>query len=191
MSFLSRNKPASKKDVRVNLLPKDPFYDSMIGKGTTWALSIGRYIVIFTEIVVILSFVSRFQLDRQVTDLNNEILQKSNIIQSYGDLEQNIRDIQKKIEVYEQLKTTQPIQDIFVVLTQITPEEIEYKELGIKSDTISITGRTRSTQALTRFLTNIQATPYFSNVVVDNISNKDARNPGFDFNIKAIIVPTQ
>lgn len=178
-------KPAPKTSIKINLLPKDPFYDSVLGKGTTWALSIGRYIVIFTELIVILSFASRFTLDRQLTDLNNEIVRQVALIEAFGDLEQSVRDVQKKIETYNQIKTKQPIQDVFDTLSLISPDEIEYQELVLYPDSVQITGRTKSTQALTRFIANIQATPNFTNVVVDTISNKDSKNPGFDFRIQA------
>jgi hypothetical protein len=64
--------PARKKlDINVNLLPQDPFFETVFGRFLKWALSIGRYIVIFTELIVILSFASRFTLDRMVTDLTH------------------------------------------------------------------------------------------------------------------------
>lgn len=180
-----QKKKAGPAHLKVNLLPKDPFYDSLLGKTTTWALSVGRYIVIFTEIVVILSFLSRFQLDRQLTDLNKEIVEKKAIIDSYGDLEQNVRDIQKKIDNYQQLKPKRSIKDVFDQLTLVTPEGVEYIDLDINNNTVDISGRTQTTQALTQFITNLQLTDFFAGVTVDHISNKNDNNPGFDFTITA------
>lgn len=180
-------KKSSAFELKINLLPKDPFYDTVLGKGTTWALSVGRYIVIFTEIVVILSFLSRFQLDRQLTDLNKEIVQQKTIIDSFGDLEQNVRDIQKKIDTYEQLKPKQPIEVVFDQLSQVTPNEIEFMNFALKNDVVQISGKTQSTSALTQFITNLQLSNYFSNVSVENISNKESSTPGFEFRIEAAI----
>ena len=59
----------------INLLPQDPFYETPIGRVMAWASTVGRYLVIFTEVVVIFSFASRFKLDRDLTDLNATILQ--------------------------------------------------------------------------------------------------------------------
>ncbi len=184
--MLKKKLPTSTK-LKVNLLPKDAFYDSILGKSTTWALSVGRYIVIFTEIVVIMSFLSRFQLDRQLTDLNKEIVEKKTVIESFGELEQNVRDIQKKIDTYQQLKPKQPINEVFDQLTTVTPRDIEYIDLTIKNNLVQISGRTQSTQALSQFITNVQLSQYFSEVRVEHISNKDSKNPGFDFRIEASI----
>ena len=182
-----KNIKKTNREIKINLVPKDPFYDSLLGKGTTWALSVGRYIVIFTELVVILSFISRFQLDRQVTDLNKEIVQKQSVIESYGDLEQNVRDIQRKIDTYNQLKSKKPIENVFDQLSEITPIDIEYQDLTIKTEGLSITGKTTSSQSLTQYIQNIQKSPYFQNVIVDNISNNDDKEPGFMFRIQATL----
>ena len=72
--------------ITINLVPKDPFFATIPGRVLKWALSAGRYIVIFTELVVIISFATRFTLDRQVTDLNDTITSKEAIINSYGAL---------------------------------------------------------------------------------------------------------
>ena len=180
-------KKSSAFDLKVNLLPKDPFYDTVLGKGTTWALSVGRYIVIFTEIVVILSFLSRFQLDRQLTDLNKEIVEQKTVIDSFGELEQNVRDIQKKITNYEQLSPKQPIEVVFDQISQVTPNDIEFLNLALKNELVQISGRTQSTAALTQFITNLQLSDYFSNITVENISNQENEEPGFEFRIEAAI----
>lgn len=159
----------------------------MLGKVTTWALSIGRYIVIFTELVVIVSFLSRFTLDRQVTDLNSEILAKAGIIESYGDLEAKVREVQKKIETYNQLKTKRPLSEIFDQLTRITPEDIQFQELNIQENTVQISARANSRSSLERFIENMQASGYFYNIISENISNTDAKTPGFSFEISASV----
>jgi Tfp pilus assembly protein PilN len=187
LSNFSKKHKITIDQTKINLAPQDPFYDSLLGKITTWALSVGRYLVIFTELVVIISFLSRFQLDRQVTDLNSEIVKEQRIIESYGDLEQNVRDVQKKMQDYEQLKPRTQMREVFEKLTLITPEEITYYKLDIKSQSIAIEAHANSRQALDRFILNLQASNYFTNVVSDNISNKDARTPGYDFQISADI----
>lgn len=184
--------PATKNKVtieqtKINLAPKDPFFESILGKVTTWALAIGRYLVIFTELVVIVSFLSRFQLDRQVTDLNSEILKQQRIIESYGDLEQNVRDVQRKIETYNQLKAKLPMKDVFNALTAITPADVTYAELTIQDGGVIVKAHANSYQALSRYVTNFQASSFFSNVVSDNISNKDAGTQGYDVQLSAKI----
>ena len=63
----------------INLL-KNSSDQSPLDRITDWALTYGRYIMIGTEIVVLLAFISRFSLDRKLTDLKEEIGQKQQIL---------------------------------------------------------------------------------------------------------------
>lgn len=171
--------------VKINLLPKDPFFDSVVGRTLKWALSAGRYIVIFTELVVILSFVARFTLDRQVTDLNSEILQKESIIESYGSLEEDFRAAQSKIATIEDIKQDANIADVFPYISEVTPEGIVFSELVIRPGGISASGSTISQTALNLLITNLQVSPHFLNVSIDRIESQERNDAGFEFRLRA------
>src|SRR5690554_2981690 len=96
-------KPKKPASITINLLPKDPFFETVVGKTLKWALSAGRYIVIFTELIVILSFLARFTLDRQLTDVNSDIANNETIVASYGELEENFRRAQERTTQIKQI----------------------------------------------------------------------------------------
>lgn len=185
MSLLPFSHDQHASEIKINLIPKDPFFETILGKTLRWALSVGRYIVIFTELMVILSFVARFTLDRQLTNLNDSIHQKEITIKSYGDLEEKVRLAQAKIDQYQQIEQQTNIADIFPVLTKITPQSITLDELTIKSAGISIAGKTQSQQALNTLINNFQLSPQFFNINVNRIEAGDSQNPGFTFSINA------
>jgi len=134
--------------IEINLVPKDPFFSTVIGKILKWSLSAGRYIVIFTLLVVIMSFISRFTLDRKVTDLNSSINQKKNIILSYGDISENFRTIQEKISQYKQTEQETNIVDTFANMSKIMPEGIILQEFAIRPTSVMISGKTLSQSSL-------------------------------------------
>ncbi|MDH5533379.1 MAG: PilN domain-containing protein [Candidatus Pacebacteria bacterium] len=170
----------------INLIPKDPFFATPAGQILKWALSIGRYIVIFTELVVILSFVTRFSLDRQVTDLNDAISQKKTVIESYGDLEESVRQIQSVLEEYSLLEQQVNITEVFPELTRIIPRDTVLNELVLRPDQISFSGKTIKQSSLNTIINNIQLSDRFSNVSVDKIeSNTTDEGGGFNFVIRA------
>jgi len=176
----------------INLIPKDPFFATPVGKILKWALSIGRYIVIFTELIVILSFVTRFSLDRQLTDLNDAIAQKKTVIESYGDLEQSVRQIQTILEEYQIVKQQVNITEIFPELTNIIPRDTELNELVLRQDQVSFSGRTITQGSLNTLINNIQLSDRFSNVSVDKIeSNSTDSGGGFNFVIRANTRPVE
>ena len=177
-------KPAK---IDINLLPKDPFLNSPIGKFLQWSLTVGRYLVVFTELIVIISFASRFTLDRQVTDLNTSILQKKTIIESYGDLEQQVRAVQKKTDSYVQVEQKQNLADAFPALSEITPQDVTLTNLTIQPGSVSFTGKTDSTNSLNLLINNINLSDKFSDVSVEKLQSGTAQEPGFTFTINATV----
>ena len=179
---MKKSKPIS---VDINLAPKDPFFESLVGKSLKWALSVGRYIVIFTELVVIISFVTRFTLDRQVTDLNASIEQKKNVILSYGNLEDEFRTAQEKIENYGQVEQQTNIVEIFPSLASIIPQDVRLDELIIDQDRVVVGGVALSQNSLNTLINNIQISPDYFNVIVDRIESEGEKSPGFAFSLRA------
>ena len=171
----------------INLAPKDPFFETALGKLLKWALSVGRYIVIFTEIIVIISFVSRFTLDRQITDLNNAITQKQNVIGSFGDLENNIRTTQKVIEDYKQIEQSTEILNTFPALAEVTPPGVTLRQLNIRPTQVAISGTTFSQENLNTLINNLTLSQYFSEVEVNRIESDPQEESNFSFSISAQI----
>lgn len=171
--------------ININLLPKDPFFDSVVGRVLRWALSVGRYLVVFTELVVIVSFATRFNLDRQRTDLNEALNQKQMIIKSYGDLESKFRVLQTKISDFDQVDQESNLVAVFPKLAAVMPSDIRLTELTVTPDTVSLAGSALSQRSLNVFLNNLQVSRLFFAITVDKIESQGERNPGFEFAIKA------
>ncbi|MBU1499327.1 PilN domain-containing protein [Patescibacteria group bacterium] len=170
---------ARKKEI--NLLPKEPWEKGILGQLIPWTLSVGRYVVVFVELIVISAFLYRFGLDRQLTDLNEKIKQKQAIVSSYGDLEAKFKQVQGQLE---KIKTTDgasvKIDELLDKISQITPIDAAYDSIMINQKEISLQGRVLSEAGLATLLTQAQASKEFSDVSLENVSS------GTD-NIKAII----
>lgn len=173
--------------IDINLVPQDPFFQTNLGRALQWALTAGRYVVMFTQLVVVLSFASRFYLDRQVTDLNQALLQKQTIVESYGPLEQQVRDVQEQINQYQQIEQTENIVEIFPSLSQVIPAGILLEELVIYADRISLMGLATSQRSLNILINNLQLSPDFHNVVVTTIESQGTTASGFTFRLGANI----
>ncbi len=177
--------------VNINLAPKDPFFDTTLGKVLRWSLTVGRYIVIFTELVVIFSFATRFTLDRRVTDLNDSIFQKESVIKSYGDLEDKVRLTQFQIEQYQQVEQLSNLADIFPILSAITPQDVRLDNLVIKPASVSLEGTTLTQSSFNTLINNIQLSGKFFNVTVDRIESDQEKNPGIHFVLHAATQPPE
>ncbi len=173
--------------IKVNLVPKDPFLSTPLGKLLQWALSVGRYLVIFTELIVIISFASRFTIDRRITDLNTSILQKQIIIESYGDLEQNVRNVQKKIDSYLQIEQQEDLTAVFPVLTAVTPPDVTLTDLQMRPGRVTLTGLTQSNVSLGVLINNLQVSGRFNDITVERIGTAKDTNSGLAFKINATV----
>jgi Tfp pilus assembly protein PilN len=172
----------------INLAPKDPFFATPLGKLLKWALSVGRYIVIFTEVIVIVSFVSRFTLDRQITDLNNSITQKVNVIDSFGDLETNVKNTQRVIEDYKQTGQSTEILKTFPEINKVTPVGVYLKQLSVRPNQIAITGSSFDQENLNNFINNLSLSTYFSDVNISKIESNKQNDSNFTFTVSAQVV---
>lgn len=165
----------------LNLYPEDPFYATVIGKVLRWAVSVGRHIVIFTEVVVIGSFFSRFVLDRQLTDLNSSIVQKQAIAESYGTLEQDFRSVQRRTADIAFVLETQGRWQVLDSLSKVTPPDVSYTQLNLAGDRLSLQGKAKSNQSLSLLIQALQQQPDFGQISISEIQSGDQRDPGVTF----------
>ena len=88
---------------RINLLPQEEFEASVLGRILRWAMGTFRIIVIITEMIVMGAFLSRFWLDAQNSDLNDQIKISSAQISSQASFEKKFRDVQTKLKIYKDI----------------------------------------------------------------------------------------
>jgi Tfp pilus assembly protein PilN len=185
-----KNKKKKQKPVSLdfNLMPKDPFFETAAGRILNWTLSVGRYVVIFTQLVVILSFATRFVLDRQVTDLNASINQKKIAIESFSDLEEHFLFVQKQITDVKQLQQESNLMEIFPLLNETIPNNIVLDDLTIRQNDVVFSGTALSQASLNVLVNNIKLSPYFDNVSMGKIESRGENSPGLAFDVKAQVV---
>lgn len=159
--------------IAINLLPEDPFIDSFVGKFLIWALSIGRYIVVLTELIVIVSFLSRFKLDRNLTDLNEAIEHQKVVILSYEKTESDFKAAQKNINFIKQTQTNNTVLDTLAFLEKNLPIDVKLDTLNIgptnwsvKAATLSAGGMKTAVDQIIR--TNPQSEVSVKDIKLDN-----------------------
>lgn len=138
-----------------------------------WALTIGRLIVMLTEIVALSTFLYRFSLDRQLIDLHDKISAKQGMIKLLKDNEDKYRNLQGKLAMAstlsnEGLKTTQLLND----LLGFTPNDFIFTTLTLSKDSVRIEAKAQSAKTLSNFIKALKAYPKISSVSLDRIENK-------------------
>jgi hypothetical protein len=89
---------SSAQETKINLLPPSEFELSFWGRFLKWAVTTGRYVIIVTELVVIVAFLSRFKLDTELASLTDEIRGKKNVLDAQQSIEAKFMGVQSRLE---------------------------------------------------------------------------------------------
>lgn len=174
---------------QVNLYPNDPFFDSLIGRVMRWLVGAGRHLIIFTELVVIVSFGSRFVLDRQLTDLNEQIMQKQAVAQSYGDLEQKFREAQQQVEDVQLVLEQQGQLKVMTALSKVTPPTVKYSSIDIDEGSVSLNGETSTINMIALLVENLKNNPDFQRITINQIKQSEGSDPVLEFSARFLYTP--
>lgn len=189
-SLLGKNRSSRIVLPKINLVPHDPFFDTVFGAALVWGTQVGRYLIIITEFIVFVSFASRFVLDRQLTDLTTSITQKQAIIHSYGDTETEVRSLQKQIQqTASLLKQGDSVTVLQAVLIHI-PNGVTLSSASYTPDQVIISGRAPSSDSVATMITAFQLDPTFKGLSIDKISSETVNDPGVDFAFRLSLVNT-
>ena len=173
----------ARKYIKVNLLPKDAFETSMLGKFLRWSLTAGRVMVVLTEFVVILAFVSRFWFDKKLNDLREANDLKQTTIQSYVEIEDQMRGVlvrQKAVEVF--LDEGLGISDGLAKLKLLLPSGTVLSQVSFLEGGVGIAGMTGSEQALAQTISAMKSYQDVESVEIKKIEF-DQKRGGIDFEI--------
>lgn len=178
------------KPPSINLLGQEDLAHSPQGRIVNWALTYGRYIMIGTEIVVLLAFISRFSLDRKLTDLREEIDQKQAILTANVSLENEIRSLQTQLANIKTLLTDQakPVEYLALVAS-LLPADVYVNSLEITKDKIIADATAATTDGFNQLLINLQTTKKFTNVEIGDVK----KNPqtGLELKFTALLPGTK
>jgi Tfp pilus assembly protein PilN len=168
----------------VNLLPREDFEKTTLGRIMKWALTSFRIIVIAVEFVVISGFLFRFWLDVQISDLDDEITQKAALISSKSDFERDFRRAQTKLNLFSEVTGPENVSlGTFQEVVASLPADTQLISFSRQADTLLIAGATLFENSITGFITNLEAKDRFSTVTLKQISTK-AGEPLIEFSLE-------
>jgi hypothetical protein len=158
----------------INLLPKTEFETSFWGRFLKWALTAGRYIIILTEMVVILAFLSRFKFDKDLLDLNESIAGKKNILEATYQIEQNFRSAQTRINLAKEILSAAPTTtELLDKITSAVPVGMSLQSINVLFSTrqITVSAAANSEQAIGQYMSALANDKTWKKTEVQNIQN--------------------
>lgn len=144
------------RNLKVNLLPPTEFELSFWGRFLRWAVTTGRYIIILTELVVILAFLSRFKLDEDLRNLNEQIETQVGFLESEQNQLSKFFRLQKRLTLADaELEAKTKIYELMDYVAQKTPSEIIIYQYTFAKGEILISATTLNEKSLGNMLTNM------------------------------------
>lgn len=161
--------PNSPSSINLATGKQIPFFDKFVN----WALTAGRLIVIFTEIVAVAAFIYRFSLDNRLVDLHEKIKDKQTLISLLKQDENKYRNLQDRITLASTFSTkSTKINTIIHDINDLIPKEILVNDLTLNIDKINLSLSIASTSLLTNFINLLKDYPEIKSISIDSIENK-------------------
>lgn len=170
----------------INLVKKDNvnFFDKLI----TWTLTIGRVVVILTEIVALSAFLYRFSLDQQLIDLHSKNKQLQSFVQNQKKSEDEYRKLQSRLATIQELQlASQRMPKILADLDMIIPKDnsFTFNSITISTEVIRMDGSVRSVDAVSLLIEALRKNKNVVSVSLDRIENRiSSATLGITFTIK-------
>ena len=164
----------------ISLLPEQNAAEIVAGKFVKCILSVGRYIVIFTELIVIGAFMSRFWLDRKNSDLSEKIRQQKAILTSTQIFEMEFRDFQMRVNkisdgIQEKYLPVEALDLVAASLpTDVLLSDFRYskEKEGIKA---SLKAQIFSEAGLAEFIDRLIDNPSIATVQIGTIEKEEGK----------------
>lgn len=145
------------------------FFDKFIN----WALTVGRLVVILTQLVALSAFLYRFSLDRRLIDLHDQISQKQAVVKLLKQKEDTYRNIQGRLALAATfIKTGQETTQIFSDILRLAPPDFIFNNIVVSQDIVRIDASVNSVSSLANFIRDIKSYKETSSVSLDRIENK-------------------
>lgn len=168
----------------INLLPhQEP---PLLEKLFSWILTFGRFIIIGVELVVLLAFLSRFKLDRDLVDLHDKIKGEELIVKSLSNIEKKSINFQKRLaEISSLNKDSQNTISVLLEIPGLIPSNVFLDNLTLQGKRLKIEARTPSGVGTSALLQRLNKSSYLKNLSLDKISRDESLAGQIKFTITA------
>lgn len=181
---------ATPKKNQINLLPQNEFESTTVGRILTWTLSTFRIIVIVTEMVVMLAFLSRFWLDAKNSDLDDLIRQKQSVISAAKNFEKEFKLTQKKLSIFSALASAdQPTAQVLEGVAKTMPPDVILKNVSLVNNEIRLSGVSLSETSIAQFIVNLNAQGKFGDVTLTHADAGQQNENTIDFGLSMKVNP--
>lgn len=167
----------------VNFLPEDDLIERQGGRFLKWALSWGKKIIVLTELLVVIAFLSRFKLDSDVANLSEEIDRRKIIIQASESFEREFRSVQSRTGKVKTITSLPSVVTIYDTAQMLIPKVVAIDQIGVAEKKLSLQGIGED-KNLSAMVADFKTSPDFAAVILEKVI-KQGQNVGIEFSLTA------
>lgn len=176
----------------LSLLPDSNNSTSFSAIFIKWLTTVGRWVIVLTELIVISAFISRFWLDRKNSDLSDVIRQKQAILESSQSFETDFLAFQKRLNFINTFYGQDyDYSNKIDSLIASTPKDLVYKNINFTLDpsTNKINAKATVTafteDSIIKFITNLMSNSDIETVKINQIEKK-AKESDYSISLSAV-----
>lgn len=149
---------------------------NLVERTTNWLLSIGRILVIVTELIALGAFLWRFGLDQQLIDLHSTINKKQAIVEAFKKNEEEYRNLQDRLSVADFFAglSKQKIASMQDILAS-APDGIAFSKFGTSNSSLNMELNVGSVSSLSSFVTYLKSNSNIQSISIDKIETKTSK----------------
>ena len=161
----------AKKSASINLIKTDK--RDTINQIVNWALTIGRILVIFVEIIALSALLYRFVLDNQLRDVHTKIKQEQAILESQKANEQTYKNLQDRLGIISSVsdKGAENVR-IFKKIIGFAPLGMTFSNISFTENALRVQANMNSIYPLSYFINSLKEYKDVESVSIDRIENK-------------------
>ncbi len=149
----------------------------------------GKHVIIIVNFILIAAFISRFYFDKILSDLNESIKVKSEILQQNADFEKRFNKLSNKLTTIKLLSinSTRPFQLLSEVIS-FMPEGVKLTNINFTGNNINFEANISSRETLNLLIQNLGSLDSVKNIDIASVIRKNGKdqttNTRFVLNMK-------
>src|SRR3990172_8894162 len=161
---------ADSPHVKINLIGKARV--SVADNFLKWAVTVGRIVIVATELIALAALIYRFTVDRKIIDLHDQIKKAELFVKSQSAKEKDYRSIQTRLLNIKntQEDTEAKIEIMNQILDSIAKGNFSSTNLTVAQHTISVNGVAFSIFPINNFLEKLKGNPNVVSITLDEVS---------------------
>lgn len=181
---------SSSREININLMPGQEEFQDSVGSTIHWALTIGRYLVIFTEIVAIAIFILSIKLSADKQDLKESISNLTQQVSAQEDFEEEFRSVQDRInEVKDQRSSHFLNNKVLSEFLKLLPQGMTLETLELAENEISFSGSFATPKELQTLILTFSQSDTIVGLNISKLEHPNASSKRFEFSASAVIIP--